>query len=124
MDHRSHSSVQLFPGSDQFQRKLSVKTHRFQVYNNANNTNVDNKNYHSSTEENTNNIQANNLFNNQKNQKQKKKRKQLLNNQSSLKNINITGVKFDDTVSEENNGYSSRSPSKIALKNLPLNILQ
>jgi hypothetical protein len=65
MDHRSHSSVQLFPGSDQLQMKLSVNTHRFQVYNNnANNTNVDNKNYHSSTEENTNNIQANNLFNN------------------------------------------------------------
>ena len=41
-----------------------------------------------------------------------------------MKNINIVGVKFDDTVSEENNGYSSRGPSKIALKNIPLNILQ
>jgi hypothetical protein len=41
-----------------------------------------------------------------------------------MKNINIAGVKFDDTVSEENNGYDSRSPSKIALKNLSLNILQ
>ena len=41
----------------------------------------------------------------------------MLNNQSSLKNINIGGVKFDDTVSEENNGFSLRSHSKIALKN-------
>jgi hypothetical protein len=41
-----------------------VKTHRFQVYNNnANNAIIDNKNYHSSTEENTNNVQSNNLFN-------------------------------------------------------------
>ena len=41
----------------------------------------------------------------------------MLNNQSSLKNINIAGVKFDDTVSEENNGFSLRSHSKISLKN-------
>ena len=39
-----------------------------------------------------------------------------------MKNVTIAGVKFDDTVSEENNNYSPRSPSKIALINMPLNI--